>query len=211
MKFLILGFKVLDSGSCFIEIHFFSPVPIYSPKYAFVNRKLTNHKIFSFSLIFQEFEPFPIIILEDAFPLGFNKIIPHPPEDFEVSKMIVKKLAKFHAANYYLQTEKKYDFTHLNNTYHSIDAVSEMLVGKTMKGLVEFLRDQEEFEEFIPALENFRDNHQKMTLKSYEANQGPFAFNVLNHADFHAKNVLWKLNKDEKIEDVCVVSRIKDL
>lgn len=101
--------------------------------------------------------------------------------------MVVKRLAKFHAASFYLQKERKYDFSHLDQTYHSMDAVSEMLVGKTLKGLVEFLRGKEEFEDFIRALENFRDNHQKMTLKSYKADEGAFGFNVLNHADFHSK------------------------
>lgn len=121
--------------------------------------------------------------------------------------MVVRKLAKFHAASFYLQNEQKYDFSHFDQTYHEQEAISEMLVGKTLKGLVEFLIDKEEFEDFIPALEHFRDNHQKMTLESYKTKKGAFGFKVLNHADFHTKNVLWKLSGEEKIENVCLVSK----
>lgn len=146
------------------------------------------------------------MIFEDVCQRGFDKIIELPTEDFEVSKMAVQKIAKFHAASFYLQNELKYDFSHFDYTYHSVDQISEMVVGKTLKNLVEYLRDKKEFENFIPALEHFRDNHQKMTLESYKVKKGPFGFNVLNHADFHPKNVLWKNNKDGKADDFILVS-----
>lgn len=45
-----------------------------------------------------------MIVLEDACVSGFTTI-DRPPEDFEVSKKIVERLAKFHAGNYYLISE----------------------------------------------------------------------------------------------------------
>ena len=57
-----------------------------------------------FRLIYQSNEPSPVIILEDACVDGFMTI-DKPPADFEVSKKIVQKLAKFHAGNFYLISE----------------------------------------------------------------------------------------------------------
>lgn len=48
----------------------------------------------------------PVIILEDVKPKGFDYLLQTPPEDFEASKMIIRKLAKFHAASFYLQNEQ---------------------------------------------------------------------------------------------------------
>lgn len=45
-----------------------------------------------------------MIVLEDACADGFD-VIDRPPEDFEVSRKIVQRLAKFHAASFYLVNE----------------------------------------------------------------------------------------------------------
>ncbi|KAG5668114.1 hypothetical protein PVAND_016067 [Polypedilum vanderplanki] len=38
-------------------------------------------------------------------------------------------------------------------------------------------------------------------LKSYTPSSGPFSFNVLNHGDFHLKNILYKINDEGEVED----------
>ena len=48
----------------------------------------------------------PVIILEDVKPKGYDFLIDSPPEDFETSVMMIKKLAKIHAASFYLQNEQ---------------------------------------------------------------------------------------------------------
>jgi hypothetical protein len=50
--------------------------------------------------------PKPVIILEDVSVNGFDTVITKIHEDFELSKLIVKYLAKFHAASFYLQDEQ---------------------------------------------------------------------------------------------------------
>lgn len=50
-------------------------------------------------------EPSPVIILEDVSGLGFG-VIEQPPGDIEVSKQILRRLAKFHAATFYLHNEQ---------------------------------------------------------------------------------------------------------
>lgn len=62
-----------------------------------------NLKLFDiiFRLIYQTVKPNTIIILEDLSLQGFS-IIEKPSEDYEVSKMIAQRLAKFHAASFFL-------------------------------------------------------------------------------------------------------------
>lgn len=50
-------------------------------------------------------EPSPVIILEDLSGQGFG-VIDKPPEELEVSKQIFRRLAKFHAASFYLHHEQ---------------------------------------------------------------------------------------------------------
>lgn len=54
-----------------------------------------------------------LIILEDVSVSGFDEIIKQPPTDFEVSKKIARRLAKFHAGSFYLQREKVDDIAEL--------------------------------------------------------------------------------------------------
>ena len=62
--------------------------------------------MFLFSrLIYQTTDPVPIIVLED---LDIDEFVVHrtPPEDYDESKAIFQRLAKFHAASYYLMHEQ---------------------------------------------------------------------------------------------------------
>lgn len=45
-------------------------------------------------------------MLEDVKVNGYDTLITTAHDDFEVSKMIFKRLAKFHAAGFYLEDEK---------------------------------------------------------------------------------------------------------
>jgi Ecdysteroid kinase-like family len=56
-------------------------------------------------LIYQSNEPAPVIVLEDAKVDGYF-VIDKPPQDFEVSKMIIERLAKFHAATYFMADDR---------------------------------------------------------------------------------------------------------
>lgn len=58
-----------------------------------------------FRLIYQSTEPSRLIVLEDLSIEGFE-VIEKPPEDFEVSQKIFRRLAKFHAATFLLHHEQ---------------------------------------------------------------------------------------------------------
>jgi hypothetical protein len=50
--------------------------------------------------------PKPVIILEDVTINGFVPVTATVNDDFEISKRVVKYLAKYHAASFYLHDEQ---------------------------------------------------------------------------------------------------------
>lgn len=55
-------------------------------------------------LIYQSDEPTSVIVIDDACVDGYT-VIDKPPEDLDVSKSIIRRLAKFHAASYFLVSD----------------------------------------------------------------------------------------------------------
>jgi hypothetical protein len=56
-------------------------------------------------LIYQATTPHPVIVLEDLAEKGFV-MNAEPPKNYEESKVIVQRLAKFHAGSFFLVEEK---------------------------------------------------------------------------------------------------------
>ncbi|CAG9811446.1 unnamed protein product [Chironomus riparius] len=194
-------------------------------------------------LIYQTMTPKPVIMLEDVKAIGYDTLITTAHDDFEVSKMIFKRLAKFHAASFYLEDEKvcmerprdskqswewfisvmlavstepqlkyctlcfvavfviKIDAAAFDFTIFSMDSVVAIFTAN-FDIFLNYISEWEGYEEFIEPIKNFRTVYAEKCQKSTKPNTGAGAFNVLNHGDFHLKNVLYKINKEDgKIED----------
>jgi hypothetical protein len=63
------------------------------------------------------------------------------------------------------------------------------------------------FEQFIGPLNKFKESYYQKGLKTYSPTPGPNAFNVLNHGDFHLRNLMYKMKPEGGVEDVLFVSR----
>lgn len=100
---------------------------------------------------------------------------------------------------------KKWDFYDFNFTFLKDPMTSHML-GLTFSAFIEDAKECEEFAPFIPKLELAATQVLSKGLKTYAPNQSEFGFNVLNHADFHRKNILFKKNSDGAIDDFYIVS-----
>ena len=86
-----------------------------------------------------------------------------------------------------------------------------MLLDKLFKEGIEVFSDVVSdwpgFEEYSPKLKEFSKNYHEKALKTYSPNTTN-GYNVLNHGDFHNKNILVK-KIDQRIEDFYFVSVYK--
>lgn len=64
-------------------------------------------------LVYQSTKPHFVIILEDLGAAGYQQIT-RPLKIFEDSKIVFQRLAKFHAASYFLINERRADFSSFN-------------------------------------------------------------------------------------------------
>lgn len=77
---------------------------------------------------------------------------------------------------------------------------------QSLDAFIDVAREFNDFERFIPNLESFRNQLASKCLKSYTANRNGIGYNVLNHADFHLKNMMFKTNDEGAIDDFYFVS-----
>lgn len=150
-------------------------------------------------LIYHEYRPRQVIVLEDLGVDGYEKIT-QQLENFEHSKMVFKRLAKYHAASFFLINERKADFSRFNfSIFHIDDAViREKFIFESYDSFTKVLTSWEGYEHYAEKLKNFREKLIEMGKELYE----PCAsgYNVLNHGDFHIKNLLFKRSGSD-IED----------
>mgnify|MGYP002655305106 CR=1 FL=1 len=101
---------------------------------------------------------------------------------------------------------QKLDPSQFNYNIYQDAANAEFLFGRSIQGFAEVLKSWEGFEKFVAPLEAYRKNYQSKVLKTYKENRSEFGYNVLNHADFHIRNLLFKKNASDAIEDFLFVS-----
>jgi hypothetical protein len=153
-------------------------------------------------LIYYTMAPRPVIMLEDVKDNKFDTMIPTLHGDFEISKMIVRRLAKFHAAGFYLQDEKKIDASAFDTCIFKFGKNSEKMFSEGYEALLNCMSKWEGFEPYLEHIKHFMDIILEKSLKTYSPSSEIGAFNVLNHGDFHFKNMLYKTgNEDGKVQD----------
>ena len=77
-----------------------------------------------------------------------------------------------------------------------------------IENFIEKLKTLEEFQQYVPKLQEIKDDILKRCIKSsnsYRNGENPESIFVLCHGDFHGKNVMFKRNEEGKLEDVMLV------
>lgn len=82
----------------------------------------------------------------------------------------------------------------------------DMIFEQGLDAFIDVAKEWDGFEKFVPKLETFKTQYISKALKTYTTNRSDFGYNVLNHADFHLKNLLFKKNTDGAIEDFYFVN-----
>ena len=82
----------------------------------------------------------------------------------------------------------------------------DMMFKDSFETITEEMSNWEGCERYVEAIKHFKTCFKEKALKSYSPNTGPGAFNVLNHGDFHYKNMMYKMDKESgKVEDIMMV------
>lgn len=156
----------------------------------------------TYRLIYQSNEPAPVIVLEDLSVQGYD-VISKPPVDFEESKKIVRRLAKYHAANVFIENEQLEDYSEYNEFVFQNAVIADLVFGQGIRGFTDVAREWEGYEKYIPGLENLKETYLESFKKIYKKNDN--GFNVLNHGDFHIRNMLFTHNNAGAIDDMYFV------
>lgn len=142
--------------------------------------------------------------MKDLSSDGFETI-QKPPNDFEASEKIAILLAKFHASSFFLHDEQKLDFKDFNKSLFDDPVTLNVMYTENLDSFIDVIKEKGgEWEKFIPHLDKLRQTYVEKCLKTYTPNET--GYNVLNHGDFHNKNILFKFDADGKVENLCFVS-----
>lgn len=150
-------------------------------------------------VVYQTTKPHRIIVLEDLGIQGYAKIT-QALENYDDSKMVFQRLAKFHAASFFLMNERKADYSQFSHSMFDIDdpLIRDKFFAESIEVLAEVLASWEGYEDYAEKLHDFVNKFVAVGKNFYRPD--PNGYSVLNHGDFHVKNLLFK-KVDGKIED----------
>lgn len=151
-------------------------------------------------LIYQSNKPIPVIVLEDLGAKCYTKITSQI-DSFDATKKIFQRLAKFHAASFYLINERRLDLSRFNTSMFEMNdpIIREKFLTEPIDVFIRVLSKRDGYQSYIPKLKKFRENFLDIGLNLYRPD--PNGYNVLNHGDFHVKNLLFKKDEEDRIVD----------
>lgn len=156
-------------------------------------------------LIYQSTKPNFVIVLEDLGESGYERMT-QPLENFEDSKLVFQRLAKFHAASYFLINERKVDYSRFNFCLFDLEddpIILNKFLYEPIDTLTEVLESWGGHEGYVEKLKIFRETFMEKGKQLYKPDVN--GYNVLNHGDFHVKNLMFKKNDNKEIEDFYIL------
>uniref|UniRef100_A0A1Y9H2D8 CHK kinase-like domain-containing protein n=1 Tax=Anopheles dirus TaxID=7168 RepID=A0A1Y9H2D8_9DIPT len=141
--------------------------------------------------------PQVVIILEDLAPDGWkgHDLI----ESFEEAKPITIAIARFHAASYYLSKNKTDFESFQTDLFKKKHPVLDWMFGNNLKAFNDALRNWAGCEQFVEPFERAHADYCDRLHSIYSCHTPGRVYNVLNHGDFHAKNLLHQFNDEGAI------------
>ncbi|XP_055854337.1 uncharacterized protein LOC129918046 [Episyrphus balteatus] len=202
------GFKkeVLDQ-----MLYFETEIGMYAeeiPKLENVLRNNGDNVQFGSKILYHSLEPHKVIVFEDLVALGYTCIRDRYLNADEV-KLCLSKIAKWHAASYKLLTTegdisaKKYKEGLLSRPKNE----QPEFITEGFKLLIEAISKIEEFEKYNERLRNIEPSLISKCNDIFNGNMsdGNCLIMVLNHGDLHNRNVMFKFDENNKVEDVMLV------
>lgn len=142
-------------------------------------------------LLYHSNSPAPLIVLEDVSPKGFYNSHNYSIE-FKWGKCAFEVLGQLHALSMILHQQNK-QLSEYQTGLFQFNLIGDGLfhMVQHMLPLIEKLKNVSGYQEYVPKLEQITKDCNTTLLKTFTANVEE-GYNVLNHGDFHAKNMMFK-------------------
>uniref|UniRef100_A0A3F2YWK6 CHK domain-containing protein n=1 Tax=Anopheles epiroticus TaxID=199890 RepID=A0A3F2YWK6_9DIPT len=144
------------------------------------------------------------LVLEDLAAKGYRQPDRRARLDQPHMRLIVQKLAKFHAATAVLGRKNRDLFNELGSSSFSTEGNPiHLFYTYAIDHCIDQTERVPELRQYTDSLRSFLDHAIDREAKSYECDKA--GFNVLNHGDMWLNNLLWKYDSDGAVTDVIMV------
>uniref|UniRef100_A0A182QKN3 CHK kinase-like domain-containing protein n=1 Tax=Anopheles farauti TaxID=69004 RepID=A0A182QKN3_9DIPT len=144
------------------------------------------------------------LVLEDLTVKGYRQPDRKARLDQAHMRLIVQKLAKFHAATAVLGRKNRDLFNTLaSSSFNTEGNPVHLFYANAIQQCIEQTRTVPELNPYTEFLSEFLDRAIEREAKSYEREEG--GFHVLNHGDMWLNNLLWRYDAQGAVVDVIMV------
>ncbi|XP_050079390.1 uncharacterized protein LOC126567203 [Anopheles maculipalpis] len=144
------------------------------------------------------------LVLEDLAVKGYRQPDRRERLDQHHMRLIVQKLAKFHAATAVLGRKNRDLFSGLASTnFASEGNPIHLFYANAIQHCIDQTVRVPELSQYTEFLRSFLEQAIEREARSYECDES--GFNVLNHGDMWLNNLLWKYETDGIVSDVIMV------
>lgn len=123
---------------------------------------------------------------------------------FDESKLIMERLAKWHACSFHMKNNPKFDDEFDKYRYNMFNGVIGDEIITFFKVNMEIFSNEvkkwKDFSDYHENVEDFRHNLVKRGVHAYTPNPKNFGYNVLNHGDLHVKNLMMRLENERMVD-----------
>lgn len=179
-------------GSDFFDIE----IRMYSETIPEIQKLLSSigdKRDFAPRLLYHSLTPAKILIFDDLSVEGYTT-----PKEFRVNDLLAKlaiiRLGQMHAASIALNVKDEGSVSSYAKSIYDMNLGGEglFLYTEHTKSLIEEMRTWSGYESYVERLENIVVNANLLGRKMFTANTPEEGYNVLNHGDFHGKNLMFK-------------------
>lgn len=97
---------------------------------------------------------------------------------------------------YSFLTQNEYDFSSYSYNYYENELLVEAYFIDSVRAFKEVVVSWAGYESFVPKIEYLINNICEIGKRSFVRNRPGSGYNVLNHGDFHLRNILLKFNAE---------------
>lgn len=167
-----------------------------------------DHTSLAGKCLYSALKPEKVLVFEDLVEKKY-KAVSNWGGNWNLAKKATEKLAKIHALSYKAHSEGNTEFHQFSEHMYSSEVFPNIpLYRDGFNYVLEMLKSHEEFKEYIPKFEKIIAGQPlqktRKLMRSY-FNGLPANVCVLNHGDFHIKNVMFLENDLGEIEDVKLI------